>query len=110
LLALFLLCGSAGHAWAQEIITLPTRLDSTQSFFIAALPQNPQAIALLFPGASGRIRLRQDNGKIKFGPNNFRSEAGPNLLSAESLRSSWTRRRIIRVAASPMRFVWERTT
>jgi pimeloyl-ACP methyl ester carboxylesterase len=71
LLALFWLCGSAGHAWAQEIITLPTRLDSTQSFFIAALPQNPQAIALLFPGASGRIRLRQDNGKIKFGPNNF---------------------------------------
>jgi hypothetical protein len=65
------LWGDVRSASAQEIVTLPTRPGSTQSFFIAALPQNPQAIALLFPGASGLIRLRQVNGQVKFGPNNF---------------------------------------
>jgi hypothetical protein len=56
---------------AQEIITLSTRAGVTQSFFIAGPPQNPQAIALLFPGARGLIRLRQEKDQIKFGPNNF---------------------------------------
>jgi hypothetical protein len=56
---------------AQEVVTLSTRPAVTQSFFIASLPQNPQAIAILFPGASGLIRLRQEKHQIKFGPNNF---------------------------------------
>jgi len=71
LLALLWLCGFISAASAQEIVTLPTRPGTTQSFLIAALPQNSQAIALLFPGGSGLIRLRLDKDQIKFGPNNF---------------------------------------
>jgi pimeloyl-ACP methyl ester carboxylesterase len=70
-LAAFLLLFGGPAAMAQEIVTLSTRPGVMQSFFIANLPQNPQAIALLFPGASGVIRLREDKGQIKFGPNNF---------------------------------------
>ena len=72
LVALLWLWGGVRNASAQEIVTLPTRPGATQSFFIAALPQNPRAIALLFPGASGLVRLRQvKSGQIKFGSNNF---------------------------------------
>lgn len=70
-LAACLLLLASGDLMAQEIVTLSTRPGVTQSFFIAGLPQNPQAIAMLFPGASGLIRLRQEKDQIKFGPNNF---------------------------------------
>jgi Serine aminopeptidase, S33 len=70
-LAAFLLLFGSAAATGQEIVTLATRPGVTQSFFIVNLPQNPQAIAILFPGASGRIRLRQEKDQIKFGPNNF---------------------------------------
>ena len=70
LAASILLFGGA-PATAQEIVTLSTRPGVTQSFFIANLPQNPQAIAILFPGSGGLIRLRQEDGQIKFGQNNF---------------------------------------
>src|SRR5262245_56712745 len=53
------------------MVTLATRPGVTQSFFIASLPPNPQAIGVLFPGSGGLIRLRQENGQIKFGQNNF---------------------------------------
>src|SRR3954451_2700895 len=56
---------------AQEIVTLPTRPAVTQSYFIASLPRSPEAVALLFPGSGGYLRLRQENGQIKFAPNNF---------------------------------------
>jgi hypothetical protein len=65
------LLSASGASTAREIVTVSTRPGVTQSFFIANLPQNPQAIALLFPGASGLIRLRQEKDQIKFGPNNF---------------------------------------
>ena len=55
----------------QEIVTLSTRTGVTQSFFIASLPQNPPAVAVLFPGSGGLIRLRQEKDQIKFGQNNF---------------------------------------
>ena len=58
-------------AIAQEMVTLPTRSGVTQSYFIATLPQNPQVIAVLFSGSGGLIRLRQEQGQIKFGQNNF---------------------------------------
>jgi Serine aminopeptidase, S33 len=57
--------------YAQEIVTLSTRPGVTQSFLIASPPQNPQAIAILFPGSGGLIRLRQEESQIKFGQNNF---------------------------------------
>jgi hypothetical protein len=70
LTALLLLFGGA-PATAQEIVTLSTRPGVMQSFFMASLPQNPQAIAILFPGSGGLIRLRQEKDQIKFGQNNF---------------------------------------
>ena len=56
---------------AQEIVTLSTRPEVTQSFFIASRPEDPQTLAVLFPGSGGLIRLRQEKGQIKFGQNNF---------------------------------------
>jgi hypothetical protein len=68
---LWVFLGFVATAPAQEIVTLPSRSGVTQSFFIASLPQNPQAAAVLFPGSGGLIRLRQEKGQIKFGQNNF---------------------------------------
>jgi len=56
---------------AQEIVTLSTRPGVTQSYFLTSPPENPQAVAVLFPGSGGLIRLREEKGQIKFGPNNF---------------------------------------
>ncbi len=56
---------------AQEIITLPTRDGVTQSVFVARAPEKPLAVALLFPGGGGNIRIRTEGGQIRFGPNNF---------------------------------------
>ena len=58
-------------ASAQEVITLPTRAGVTQSYFLASAPKQPQAIAVLFPGGYGLVRLRNEGGQIKFSPNNF---------------------------------------
>jgi len=66
----WILIGSPG-AYAQEIVTLSTRPGVTQSFFITNLGDQPKAVAILFPGSGGLIRLRQENGQIKFGQNNF---------------------------------------
>jgi hypothetical protein len=56
---------------AQEIVTLSIRAGVTQSYFLASVPQNPQAIALLFPGSGGFIQLRKEGDQIKFGSDNF---------------------------------------
>src|SRR5437773_9221468 len=71
LLACVCLLVSVAGASAPEIVALPTRPGITQSYFIAGVPQNQQALVVLFPGSGGLIRLRQERGQIKFGPNNF---------------------------------------
>src|SRR5262249_45801209 len=53
------------------MITLSTRPGVMQSFFIANLGDQPKAVAVLFPGSGGLIRLRQEQDQIKFGQNNF---------------------------------------
>lgn len=58
-------------AQAQEIVTLPTRPDVTQSYFLAGVPKNRRALAVLFSGSGGLIRLRKENDQIKFGRENF---------------------------------------
>ena len=58
-------------ASAQEIATLSTRPTVMQSYFLAGVPNNPQAIAVLFPGSGGVIRLRQEQEGIKFDSDNF---------------------------------------
>jgi len=62
---------AAATAHAQELVTLQTRPGVTQVYFLAPLPQNPQAAAVLFPGGGGYIRIRNEGGEIRFGPNNF---------------------------------------
>jgi pimeloyl-ACP methyl ester carboxylesterase len=59
-------------ATAQEVVTIPTRPGVTQSFFIAGMgPHKAEAIALLYVGGGGNIRLRMEEGKPKFGDKNF---------------------------------------
>ncbi len=65
-----------GFCWtapiqADEIVTLPTRSGVTQSYLLAEAPDNPQAVAVLFPGAVGLIHLRKEGGQIKFDADNF---------------------------------------
>jgi hypothetical protein len=69
-LLLWLAAATAAHS--QEIVTLKTREGVTQSFFIAGMGEvKPQAAALLFIGGGGNIRLRMDDGKPRFGAQNF---------------------------------------
>src|SRR5499433_4336439 len=53
----------APPARAQEIVTLATRPRVTQSYFLARVPEKPEAIAILFPGGGGDIRLRSEGGR-----------------------------------------------
>jgi hypothetical protein len=70
LLLAVLLCPAA--AAAQEIVTLSTREGVTQSFFIANMGEvKAEAAALLFIGGGGGIRLRMEDGRPKFGEQNF---------------------------------------
>jgi hypothetical protein len=64
---------------AQEIVTLSARPGVTQSYFLASLPKNPQAVGLLFSGAA--INLRQENQQIKFGTGNFLVRARAEFIS-----------------------------
>jgi pimeloyl-ACP methyl ester carboxylesterase len=56
---------------AEEIMTLQKREGVTQSFLLSAPANPPAAVAVLFPGGQGSIRLRTDRGAIKFGEGNF---------------------------------------
>jgi hypothetical protein len=53
------------------MVTQPTRPGVKQSFFITNLGDPSKAVAVLFPGSGGLIRLRQEKDQIKFGQNNF---------------------------------------
>jgi len=55
---------AAPPARAQEIPTLATQACVTQSYFPARVPEKPVAIAVLFPGGGGDIRLRSEAGDI----------------------------------------------
>jgi len=70
-LALAAFFTAAAAAGAQEIVTLSTRPNVTQPYFLARVPRNPQAIAVLFSGGDGQIRLRTEDGQIKFARGNF---------------------------------------
>jgi hypothetical protein len=72
LAALLWLCGHPATLFAQqEIVSLPTRPGVTQSYFLTSIPNNLQAIAILFPGSGGWIQLRNEDGKTRFNPGNF---------------------------------------
>lgn len=66
------LLSAAAVARAQEIVTLSTRDEVTQSFLLTApAGDKPAAAAILFPGGPGLIRLRSEGGRIRFGEGNF---------------------------------------
>ncbi|HKA44211.1 MAG TPA: hypothetical protein VKF40_19665 [Burkholderiales bacterium] len=52
---------------AQEIVTLNTRGDATQSYLLVQPGGAPQAAAVLLPGGPGNIRLSMKGGEIRFG-------------------------------------------
>jgi hypothetical protein len=69
---LCLLLALAGAAQAREIVTLTPRPGVTLPFFIAGMGERkPEAVALLFIGGGGYIRLRMEEGVPKFGAGNF---------------------------------------
>jgi hypothetical protein len=56
---------------AQEMVTLSTRSGVTQSYFLTSAPKELQAVAILFAGSGGLIKLRTENGQTRFGQGNF---------------------------------------
>jgi len=58
-------------AYAQEIVTLSTRPNVTQSYFLTSAPKQLQAIAVLFAGSGGTLQLRNEGGQVKFAGGNF---------------------------------------
>jgi pimeloyl-ACP methyl ester carboxylesterase len=57
---------------AEELVALPTRDGVTQALLLTTPGTGqPAAVALLFPGSYGNIRLRIDRGQIRFGEGNF---------------------------------------
>ena len=59
-------------AEAQEIVSVASRPGVTQSFFVAGMGgRKPEAVALLYVGGDGIIRLRTEGGQPKFGTSNF---------------------------------------
>jgi hypothetical protein len=58
-------------AFAQEVIPLQTRAGVSETYFLASAPRNPQAIAILFPGSGGWIKIRTEKGQPRFGGDNF---------------------------------------
>lgn len=71
-LAVCVLFAVAATARAQEIVTVSTRHGVTQSFLLT-IPADGKAaaVAVLFPGGPGLIRLRTEEGRIRFGEGNF---------------------------------------
>jgi len=69
--ALLLLLAAATPGAAEEIVSLQTREGVTQSFLLNAPDKPPAAVAVLFPGGHGDIKLRMDGGQIKFAGGNF---------------------------------------
>lgn len=62
----------AATACAQEIVTLSTRDGAAQSLLLTIPADgNPAAVTVLFPGGPGLIRLRTEDGRIRFGEGNF---------------------------------------
>ena len=70
LLPAFLPAGLA--AQSREVVTLSPREGVTLSYFVADMGgRRPEAVALLFSGGGGNIRLRLESGEPRFNPGNF---------------------------------------
>jgi hypothetical protein len=75
--ALVLLVAAAACAAAAELVSVDSRPGVRQPFVILdAGGVAPRALALLYVGGGGRINARVEQGKLKFGANNFLPRAG----------------------------------
>lgn len=63
--------GIAPLAPAQELVSLATRPDATQSYLLVGPNEAPRAAAILFAGSAGNIRLRAEEGRIVPESTNF---------------------------------------
>lgn len=55
-------------ARADQIVTLKTRADVTQTYLLVAdTDAKPQAVAVMFPGGQGQVRLPADISQLKLG-------------------------------------------
>lgn len=82
LLALLLLV-AALPARAQELVTLETRPGARLSFFITGMGDvQAKAVGLMLIGGGGKIRLREENGKIKFSDRNFLPRSREEFVAA----------------------------
>lgn len=59
------------------MVTLATRPGVTQAFVVLGMEgRQPEAVALLYVGAGGRINLRREEGQVKFSARNFLPRSG----------------------------------
>lgn len=72
LLAALALALAVLPAAARGIVTLETRPGVQLSYFVTGMEGvAPKAVALMLIGGGGNIHLREENGKVKFGAQNF---------------------------------------
>jgi len=71
-LPLVALMATFDAAAAEEIVTLATRADVTQSYLLSAPASGkPSAVALLFAGGAGRVNLARAQGRESLARGNF---------------------------------------
>src|SRR5712691_6804477 len=59
---------ASAAAFADQIVTLKTRGDSTQSYLLLAdTDVAPKAVAIMFPGGQGQVRLPADISQLQLG-------------------------------------------
>ena len=66
ILGLYAVLASAVPARAEELVTVSGREGATQSFLLMAYPQ-PKAVALLFAGGEGLLKLHKEGDAVKIG-------------------------------------------
>src|SRR5258706_11834841 len=59
-------------AGAEEIVTVSGRKGETQPYLLMHNAPQPKAVAVMFPGGEGLLKLRNEGGSVKFSQaNNF---------------------------------------
>ena len=82
ILAALLLALAALPAAARGIVTLQTRPGVQLSYFVTGMEGvAPRAVALMLIGGGGNIHLREEDGKVKFGAQNFLPRARQEFIA-----------------------------
>jgi hypothetical protein len=77
---------AAAPAAAQEIAHVAPRPGVTQSFFVADMGRRqPRAVAMLLIGGGGNLKLRMEDGKVRFAPGNFLARARGEFIRNDIL-------------------------